>query len=67
MPWEFSVEKTSRLKISDTESKVSDKNNISLEEKKQLTEVVHMKKVRSNTKLTRCVGENGHRKVIQNL
>ena len=67
MPWEFSVEKHSRLKISDTEIKVSDKNNISLEAKKQLTEVVHMKKVRSNIKLTRCIGENGHGKVIKNL
>ena len=39
------------------ESKVSDKKNISLEKKKQLTEAVHVKKVRRNMKVRRCWGK----------
>ena len=49
------------------ESKVSDKKNISLEKRKQLTEAVHMKKVRRNMKVRRCIGENVHGKVIEKL
>ena len=40
---------------------------ISLEQKKQLIEAVHMKKVRRNIKVRRCVGGNVHGKVIEKL
>ena len=46
---------------------MSDKKNISLEKRKQLTEAVHMKKVRRNMKVRRCVGENVDGKVIEKL
>ena len=44
------------LKINLTESKMSDRNNLSLVETKPLAEAVLMKKVKRNIKI-RCVGK----------